>query len=458
MKAFPEELSIVMEEHIKNLIQRAQRGDIEAFGKLVERFQDAVFGASWAAVRHFHDAEDIAQEVFVQAYQELPQLREPEKFPGWLRRITMGTCSRFRRSRRELNQELSIAEDVPTDLPGPDIVTERQALKARILEEMASLSEKNRLVTTLYFISGYSQQEISDFLEVPVSTVKSRLHESRKQLQRGLIEMAKEILHENKPGREFVQQLKKKLNGQIVALADGRVQVSYDFTSNQELRDLNICASRKGDPQATDTGLAFGRIEPEETELQFERDLRLGLVLDPDPQWPLDIEFDVTLGTSEPWSMFAWVLTTREGYAEGIPWFWGILSDLCEEWRRDNRTFREGHLRADFMKRYWYREDEKWAWFHRWAAEYQDVPLAEVYHTQVTRQDRRLKWDVNGQTLGETRLTDDETNLTERLAFANNGKGDGAVMRNLIIRARLLDVDHSWATASAEGGNPQRLR
>ena len=156
--------------------------------------------------------------------------------------------------------------------------------------------------------------------------------------------------------------------------------------------------------------------------------------------------------------MFAWVLTTREGYAEGIPWFWGILSDLCEEWRRDNRTFREGHLRADFMKRYWYREDEKWAWFHRWAAEYQDVPLAEVYHTQVTRQDRRLKWDVNGQTLGETRLTDDETNLTERLAFANNGKGDGAVMRNLIIRARLLDVDHSWATASAEGGNPQRLR
>jgi len=89
-----------MKERVNSLVQRAQRGDAEAFGKLVETFQDAVFGAAYAIVRSFHDAEDIAQEAFILAYQELPRLREPEKFPGWLRRITTTACSRFLRSRK----------------------------------------------------------------------------------------------------------------------------------------------------------------------------------------------------------------------------------------------------------------------------------------------------------------------------------------------------------------------
>ena len=154
--------------------------DIEAFENLVETFQDAVFGAAYAFIRNFHDAEDIAQEAFILAYQELPRLREPEKFPGWLRRITITDCDRFLRSRKVTHEELSTVLDTPTDLPEPDALVEAKELKERIVEEINALSEKKRLVRTLYFINGYSHREISDFLEVPVSTVKSRLHESRK--------------------------------------------------------------------------------------------------------------------------------------------------------------------------------------------------------------------------------------------------------------------------------------
>jgi RNA polymerase sigma-70 factor (ECF subfamily) len=63
-----------MQENITSLVQRAQRGDVEAVEKLVEIFQDAVFGAAYAFIRNFHDAEDIAQEMFILAYQELPHL------------------------------------------------------------------------------------------------------------------------------------------------------------------------------------------------------------------------------------------------------------------------------------------------------------------------------------------------------------------------------------------------
>lgn len=117
-----------MKNNVENLVQRAQYGDMEAFDRIVELFQDAVFGAACASVQNFHDAEEIAQEAFILAYQELPRLREPEKFPGWLRRITMTACSRFLRSRKTLHKELAAAADIPVALPEPDAAAEGRPL------------------------------------------------------------------------------------------------------------------------------------------------------------------------------------------------------------------------------------------------------------------------------------------------------------------------------------------
>jgi RNA polymerase sigma-70 factor (ECF subfamily) len=202
-----------MKERVEHLVQRAQHGDVGAFGKLVKLFQDAVFGAAWTTAQDFQDAQDISQEAFILAYEHLPQLREPEKFPGWLRRITMTTCSQFLRSRKAVHESLFTVMDIPTNMPGPDAVAEAHQMKEIVLGEIGALSEKNRVVTTLYFIDEYSYRDISDFLEMPISTVKGRLHRSRVILQGRLIEMAKDVLHESKPGTEFVHQLRGKLKG-----------------------------------------------------------------------------------------------------------------------------------------------------------------------------------------------------------------------------------------------------
>jgi RNA polymerase sigma-70 factor (ECF subfamily) len=434
-----------MKGNIDSLVQRAQHGDIRAFEKLVEFFQDAVFGAAYAIAQNFHDAEEIAQEAFVLAYQELPRLREPEKFLGWLRRLTTTACSRYLRSRKAACQDLSTALDVPADLPGQDVVVETKELKEHILREINALSEKNRLVTVLYFIDGYSHKEISDFLEAPVSTVKNRLHRSRKTLQGRLMRVAEEVLHENKPGAEFVQRLKEKLNGQIIELPDGRVQVFYDFVDEKQLEDWRIGKPSKAEAKVRDGGLVFGRVEPEETDKQWDRSIRLNLVFDPNPETDLEIEYDVIMGTSEPWCDVVWTMSNREGVGH---YFHGGLAAFSDEWREkrgEQLIFEEGYVRADFLMRCDRKPEEM-----RWLAPTMPVRIIKPYHMTIRRHDRYLRWQVSGQTIGEVQLADDELCLTERLYLVNHGKGSGAVYKNVVIRSHMLEVDPSWPDADPE--------
>lgn len=235
-----------------------------------------------------------------------------------------------------------------------------------------------------------------------------------------------------------------KLNGRIVELPDGRAQVFYDFVDERQLQDW-IYSARKGVPEVREGALTFGRIEPEETENQWDRDIRLSLVLDPDPASVLEIDFDVTMGTNEPWSCAAWILTRRDGPGPGIRFLEGVITDWSQEWRAERKedyVLKEGHLRADFLQRFV--GDDGSPEKMRWVVPTRDLPLAESYHMRVTRQKRTLRWEVNDQEIGEATLADDELCLTERLMFANYGKGAGAVFRDVAIRSRLLDVDASW--------------
>src|ERR1051326_3741320 len=77
------------------LVQEARSGSLTAFDCLVEDYQDALFDLAYAVLGNFHDAEDVAQEAFIQAWRNLKQLRDDEKFFGWLYRITQNLCKNF---------------------------------------------------------------------------------------------------------------------------------------------------------------------------------------------------------------------------------------------------------------------------------------------------------------------------------------------------------------------------
>jgi RNA polymerase sigma factor (sigma-70 family) len=152
------------------------------------------YGCSYSILGDFVLAQDAAQEAFIEAYRDLPKLRQPAAFPGWFRRIVFKHCDRLTRGKHFLAVPLEAAAEIASDAPGPDEIIEEREMKNGVLEAIRALPENERMATTLFYINGYSQKEIAEFLDVPVTTVKNRLHTSRKRLRERMIPMVDETL------------------------------------------------------------------------------------------------------------------------------------------------------------------------------------------------------------------------------------------------------------------------
>ena len=194
-------------EKIESLIEKARSGDVKAYGPIVQRFADMAYGYAYAILGDFHLAEDAAQEAFVEAYYNLPGLREASAFPGWLRKIVLHRCNRISRGRKAATIPLDEAQAVPSKEPGPQRVMEKNELKDSVTQAINSLSQPLREATTLFYINGYSHSEISEFLDVPVNTVKSRLSASRDRLKERMIHMVKQTFDEHRLPENFARRV-----------------------------------------------------------------------------------------------------------------------------------------------------------------------------------------------------------------------------------------------------------
>ncbi len=185
---------------VDSLVKSALEGDMHAYASLVARFQDMAVGYAYSILHDFQLAEDAAQEAFWEAYKTLPKLRQPAAFPGWFRPIVFKQCDRLIRKRRVVTIPLDeTANSGP--LLDPVEYLERQEERDRILEAVQSLPGRQRAATTLYYISGYSCQEVGDFLGLPVTTVKKTLHSARRILRQSLVDLVGESLRARRPSR-----------------------------------------------------------------------------------------------------------------------------------------------------------------------------------------------------------------------------------------------------------------
>ena len=151
------------------------------FEQRLEECGTLAFRVARGVLRNAADAEDVAQEAMLRSYRRFARLRDRSRFRAWLVRISFRLALDHGRStRRREQRETAWATDLPK--PTAEDIAASNEFARRLQKAMGALSEKSRLVLLLTSIDGHSLEEVAELLQLPVGTVKSRLHSARKQL------------------------------------------------------------------------------------------------------------------------------------------------------------------------------------------------------------------------------------------------------------------------------------
>jgi len=169
----------------QDLIDRAQRGDRDAFGELVAQHQHEVFTLAVRLMRDRDLAADVSQDAFIRAWRAIPNFRGDAKFSTWMHRITVNTAwtHRSKQKRVRLDPLESMSSEPQATTLDPVRAGEAVSASPRIEEALMQLSLSIRAVVALKDVYGWSHSEIADHLDISVTAAKVRLHRGRKELR-----------------------------------------------------------------------------------------------------------------------------------------------------------------------------------------------------------------------------------------------------------------------------------
>ncbi len=177
----------------QELVRRARRGDLQAYDDLVRRYQERIYATIYHMTSNHEDANDLAQDTFIKAYQALKSFKGGSSFYTWVYRIAVNKTINFLKQRKNrthmsLNDLDFNAEHDPDMLAlVSDKTPRREAnlneLQEKLNEALQKLSEPHRLVVTLHDVQGLAHDEVAEIMECNIGTVRSRLFYARQQLQ-----------------------------------------------------------------------------------------------------------------------------------------------------------------------------------------------------------------------------------------------------------------------------------
>ncbi len=183
------------------LVKQARQGDLSAYDELVRRYQERIYATVYHMTANHEDANDLAQEAFIKAFQALKSFKGGSSFYTWVYRIAVNKTIKFLKQRK--NRAQMSLDDLDFNAEhDPDLValiserTPRREINLTELQEklntaMQKLSEPHRLVVTLHDVQGLSHEEIADIMDCNIGTVRSRLFYARQQLQAYLTDYLK---------------------------------------------------------------------------------------------------------------------------------------------------------------------------------------------------------------------------------------------------------------------------
>lgn len=179
------------QEELIRLVQDAQNGDRSAFDALFRRYERSVFGLILRKLGNYVEAEELCQDVFIQAMRKIGQLENPACFGGWLRAIAVRmSINRAMRRGPVLPATADWAADdcAPRDTPLGSAIAQEQ--KAQLYDGLTRLTAMDRETLVAFYFDGHSLVEMSRQFQSPVGTIKRRLHVARKRLAKELETLA----------------------------------------------------------------------------------------------------------------------------------------------------------------------------------------------------------------------------------------------------------------------------
>jgi RNA polymerase sigma-70 factor (ECF subfamily) len=182
-----------MDTIVKRLIREVRKGNQQAFAEIVELYKDKVFQVAYRMVGNMHEAQDVAQEAFLRAYTNIDRFDIDRKFSTWLFRIATNVAiDRLRKKKPDyyLQEEVKGSDGLTyeSQLAAEDELPDDQVVKLERQEwvqaEINQLPPKYRTAIILRYIEDLSINEISEILNIPPSTVKTRIHRGREALRK----------------------------------------------------------------------------------------------------------------------------------------------------------------------------------------------------------------------------------------------------------------------------------
>lgn len=192
-------------ENEKNLIIQSKSGDIQSFETLIKGYQKMAYNVAYRIMGNEEDAKDMTQEALIKVYKNLKGFRMDSSFSTWMYRIVMNTCKDELRKKKM--KVISIDQPITTDDGQmhmeiedkglkPDEIVESRETQKEVHEALQAVSETNRVVVVLRDIKGFSYSEISEIIDVPVGTIKSRINRGRQELKNILMNKRKQSINE----------------------------------------------------------------------------------------------------------------------------------------------------------------------------------------------------------------------------------------------------------------------
>lgn len=166
------------------LLERCRSGEDTAFGELVDRYKDLVYGLVYRMTHDRSHADDLAQEVFLRVHRGLPYFRGEARLSTWIYRIVQNVCSQARAQRRPAVPLESGGEDRPVREPGTvDGAFGDIELRDRLEKALARLPENYRLLIAAHYLQGVQYEALAEALNIPLGTVKTHLYRAKRQLR-----------------------------------------------------------------------------------------------------------------------------------------------------------------------------------------------------------------------------------------------------------------------------------